>query len=81
MAISLDPITELIVLSKKLNIVLDVNKLITITNEKNHLKQEKFLINSLSIPLGIGQMSMSVISVDELDAVYKNKSKEGVGVG
>ena len=60
---------------------LDVNKLITITNEKNHLKQEKFLINSLSIPLGIGQMSMSVISVDELDAVYKNKSKEGVGIG
>lgn len=60
---------------------LDVNKLITITNEKNHLEQEKFLINSLSIPLGIGQMSMSVISVNELDAIYQNKvnSEEGVG--
>ena len=51
---------------------LDVNKLITIPNEKDHLKQEKFLINSLSIPLGIGQMSMSVISVDELEAIYPN---------
>ena len=51
---------------------LDVNKLITITNEKQHLKQEKFLINSLSIPLGLGQMSMSVTSVNELDALYQN---------
>ena len=56
---------------------LDVNKLITITDEKNHLKQEKFLINSLSIPLGIGQMSMSVISVNELDAVYQNSINTG----
>ena len=60
---------------------LDVNKLITITNEKNHLEQEKFLINSLSIPLGIGQMTMSVISVDELDAVYQNKINKEEGVG
>lgn len=51
---------------------LDVNKLITITNEKNHLEQEKFLINSLSIPLGIGQMSMSVISVSELEKILNN---------
>lgn len=56
---------------------LDVNKLITITDEKNHLKQEKFLINSLSIPLGVGQMSMSVISVNELDAVYQNSINTG----
>lgn len=55
---------------------LDVNKLITITNEKNHLEQEKFLINSLSIPLGIGQMSMSVISVNELEAIYQNTLKK-----
>jgi hypothetical protein len=60
---------------------LDVNKLITITNEKNHLEQEKFLINSLSIPLGIGQMSMSVISVNELDAVYKSTQNSEAGVG
>ena len=32
MAIFLDPITELIVLSKKLNIVLDVNKLIIVAS-------------------------------------------------
>ncbi len=51
---------------------LDVNKLITIPNEKNHLEQEKFLINSLSIPLGIGQMSMSVISVSELEKILNN---------
>lgn len=51
---------------------LDVNKLITITNEKNHLEQEKFLINSLSIPLGVGQMSMSVISVSELEKILNN---------
>ena len=55
---------------------LDVNKLITITNEKNHLKQEKFLINSLSIPLGIGQMSMSVVSVSELEEIL-NSMKVG----
>ncbi len=55
---------------------LDVNKLITITNEKNHLEKEKFLINSLSIPLGIGQMSMSVISVNELDAIFNNTSQK-----
>lgn len=58
---------------------LDVNKLITITNEKNHLKKEKFLINSLSIPLGIGQMSMSVISVNELESIYKQNKEVGVG--
>lgn len=57
---------------------LDVNKLITITNEKNHLQQEKFLINSLSIPLGIGQMTISATSVNELEAVY-NKKEEAVG--
>lgn len=45
---------------------LDVNKLITITNEKYHLKEEKFLINSLSIPLGLGQMTISASSVNEL---------------
>lgn len=56
---------------------LDVNKLITITNEKNHLEQEKFLINSLSIPLGIGQMTMSVISVNELNAIYNNTINTG----
>ena len=43
--------------------------------------EEKFLINSLSIPLGIGQMTMSVISVDELDAVYQNKINKEEGVG
>jgi len=46
---------------------LDVNKLITITNEKENLKQEKFLINSLSIPLGLGQMTISATSVNELE--------------
>lgn len=46
---------------------LDVNKLITITNPKNHLKEEKFLINSLSIPLGLGQMTISASSVNELE--------------
>ena len=46
---------------------LDVNKLITITNPKNHLKEEKFLINSLSIPLGLGQMTISASSINELE--------------
>lgn len=46
---------------------LDVNKLITITNEKYHLKEEKFLINSLSIPLGLGQMTITATSVNELE--------------
>lgn len=46
---------------------LDVNKLITITDEKNHLKEEKFLINSLSIPLGLGQMTITATSVNELE--------------
>lgn len=46
---------------------LDVNKLITITNEKYHLKEEKFLINNLSIPLGLGQMTISATSINELD--------------
>ena len=45
---------------------LDVNKLITITNTKYHLKEEKFLINSLSIPLGLGQMTISATSINEL---------------
>lgn len=48
---------------------LDVNKLITITNEKYHLKEEKFLINSLSIPLGLGEMSISASSVSELSEI------------
>ena len=52
---------------------LDVNKLITITNEKNHLQKEKFLINSLSIPLGIGQMNMSVVSINELEEIYNKE--------
>ena len=46
---------------------LDVNKLITITNTKYHLKEEKFLINSLSIPLGLGQMTISATSINELE--------------
>lgn len=46
---------------------LDVNKLITITNTKYHLKEEKFLINSLSIPLGLGQMTISTTSINELE--------------
>lgn len=46
---------------------LDVNKLITITNAKYHLKEEKFLINSLSIPLGLGQMTISATSINELE--------------
>ena len=46
---------------------LDVNKLITITNTKYHLKEEKFLINSLSIPLGLGQMTISAASINELE--------------
>lgn len=49
---------------------LDVNKLITITNPKNHLQEEKFLINSLSIPLGLGQMTISAASVNELEFEY-----------
>ena len=49
---------------------LDVNKLITITNPKKHLKEEKFLINSLSIPLGLGQMTISASSVNELEFDY-----------
>lgn len=46
---------------------LDVNKLITITNTKYHIKEEKFLINSLSIPLGLGQMTISATSINELE--------------
>lgn len=59
---------------------LDVNKLITIPNEKQNYEREKFLINSLSIPLGIGQMSMSVISVNELEAVYLSSVTANGGV-
>ena len=46
---------------------LDVNKKKTITNTKYHLKEEKFLINSLSIPLGLGQMTISATSINELE--------------
>ena len=46
---------------------LDVNKIIEVTDEKNNYKQEKFLINSLSIPLGYsGTMSINATSVNDL---------------
>ena len=59
---------------------LEVNKLIRIPNEKKNYEREKYLINSLSIPLGIGQISMSVISANELEAVYLSSVATNGGV-
>ena len=46
---------------------LDVNKIIEITDTDNNYKQEKFLINSLSIPLSYaGSMTINATSVNDL---------------
>lgn len=61
------------VLNKSLNITcspmyhLDVNKLIEVTDPKNNYNQEKFLINSISIPLSYsGSMTINATSVNDL---------------
>ena len=46
---------------------LDVNKIIEITDVENNYRQEKFLINSLSIPLSYsGVMTINATSVNDL---------------
>lgn len=56
----------------------DVNKIIVVTDPKNNYNQEKFLINSLTIPLSYaGSMTINATSVNDL--IYSDDSGEAVG--
>lgn len=47
---------------------LDVDSIITITDESLGLNKSRFLINSITIPLGLfGEMSLSCVKSDEVD--------------
>ena len=72
------------VLHKNVNITcspmyhFDVNKIIVVTDPKNNYNQEKFLINSLTIPLSYaGSMTINATSVNDL--IYSDDSGEAVG--
>lgn len=47
---------------------LDVDEIITLTDRQHGFERQRFLINSLSIPLTVGgTMSISAVSADEID--------------
>lgn len=77
---------EYTVVNKSLNITcspmyhLDVNKIILVTDPEKGYDQERFLINSLTIPLSFsGAMTINATSVNDL--IYSESGSEGGAVG
>ncbi len=47
---------------------MDVNKLVTLSTEENHMKKEPYLVNGYSIPISkMGTMSIDVTNIKELE--------------